>query len=633
MLRSITLFLLALLIPAVVLSEDVTIEWDAPTMNTDDSPLTDLSGYILYWDTTSHVGDGAYSNFRVLDTTTNETLTGLAPGTYYVAVKAFNLLSIESAFSNELSFTVSASAPSIEVQGNGQDISDGDISPSSADHTDFGSADLSIGVVTRTFTIRNTGSAALSLSGSPRVSISGTHASDFTVSQMPASSIAAGASDTFQVRFDPAAVGTRTAEISISNNDAGANPFNFSIRGVGMATPVPEVDVAGNGNSIPDGDTSPRTADFTDFSNVSVNGSGITRTFTIRNTGTAGLTISGSPRVTISGPNAGDFAVTQQPSGSISAGGSSNFLIRFRPSATGTRSATISFANNDSNENPYNFSIRGQGIAPEISLRGNGAVISDGDNSPRAADHTDFGTIEVGGSGLTRTYTIENTGSDVLRLTGSPRVTISGAEASDFTVVSQPGATVAAGGSATFQVLFAPSAAGIRNASLSIANDDANENPYNFSIRGEGVVNAPEIAVTGNGADIADGDNSPSVADHTDFGSVATDAVVGVTRVFTVTNSGNAPLSFSGNPRVVVAGTHAADFQVTADLPATLAAGASVNFSVQFKPTAEGARSALIGIANNDSDENPFNFNVGGQGQEPPSGPAAPQNLRLRLPR
>jgi hypothetical protein len=44
-----------------------------------------------------------------------------------------------------------------------------------------------------------------------------------------------------------------------------------------------------------------------------------------------------------------------------SGGGTTTFTVRFDPSATGTRSATLSIANNDADENPYDFAIQGAG--------------------------------------------------------------------------------------------------------------------------------------------------------------------------------------------------------------------------------------------------------------------------------
>jgi hypothetical protein len=122
----------------------------------------------------------------------------------------------------------------------------------------------------------------------------------------------------------------------------------------------------------------------------------------------------------------------------------------------------------------------------EIDVRGNGVSISDGDTSPSAADGSDFGNQGVASGSVTRTFTISNSGSGVLNLTGSPRVQITGANASDFNVSVQPASSVAAGGSTTFQVVFDPSAAGLRTALVSIVNNDSNESLYDFAIQGTG---------------------------------------------------------------------------------------------------------------------------------------------------
>ena len=51
-----------------------------------------------------------------------------------------------------------------------------------------------------------------------------------------------------------------------------------------------------------------------------------------------------------------------------------------------------------------------------------------------------------------------------------------------------PSNSIAAGGSTTFQITCNPSDAGVRTASLSIANNDSDENPYNFAIQGTGTI-------------------------------------------------------------------------------------------------------------------------------------------------
>lgn len=134
-----------------------------------------------------------------------------------------------------VTFTTAAlPAPEIDIKGNGASITNGDTTPSTADDTDFGSAGITSGTVEKTFTICNTGTAALTLSGTPV--INGTNASDFTVSTAPASSVAAGASTDFTITFNPSAVGTRTATVSIASNDSDEGTYTFSIQGTGVSS-------------------------------------------------------------------------------------------------------------------------------------------------------------------------------------------------------------------------------------------------------------------------------------------------------------------------------------------------------------------------------------------------------------
>jgi hypothetical protein len=126
------------------------------------------------------------------------------------------------------------SIPEINIQGNGVTIVDGDGIPSTTDHTDFGSANVTSGTVVRTFTIQNLGSGTLTLSdSSPYITIGGTNSADFTVSAIPSNSIVASGSTTFQITFDPSAAGTRSATLSIANNDSDETPYNFAIQGTG----------------------------------------------------------------------------------------------------------------------------------------------------------------------------------------------------------------------------------------------------------------------------------------------------------------------------------------------------------------------------------------------------------------
>ncbi len=139
--------------------------------------------------------------------------------------------------------------------------------------------------------------------------------------------------------------------------------------------------------------------------------------------------------------------------------------------------------------------------APEMDVQGNSVSIADGDTTPSTTDDTDFGSLDISAPAVAHTFTIENTGNVDLNLTGSPRVTVSGPHAADFSVTAQPAATVTSGGGTTiFVVSFDSSAVGLRSATLSIANDDTDENPYNFDIQGtrtQGAVSVPTLSPWG----------------------------------------------------------------------------------------------------------------------------------------
>jgi LPXTG-site transpeptidase (sortase) family protein len=387
--------------------------------------------------------------------------------------------------------------PEMDVSGNGNSIADGDTTPSTSDGTDFGSRLITGETNPNTFTITNSGALPLHLTGAPLVQIGGANPGDFSVTVDPTTPVAAkGGTTTLTITFDPTAVGLRTAMVSIANDDADENPYNFAIQGTGT---TPEMDVRGNGVSIADGDVTPSTADDTDFGNTDIVGGTVNHTFTIQNSGSGNLNLTGSTLVQVEGTNPGDFNVTINPTTPVAAGGgTTTFTVRFDPSSSGLRSATISIANNDSDENPYNFAIHGTGTTPEMDVRGNGISIADGDTSPSTVDGTDFGSAIVGGSVVDHTFTIWNTGLWSLNLTGAPAVQIGGDP--DFSVPSQPTTPVTPGVSTTFVVRFDPGALGTRSATISISNNDADENPYTFAIQGSGMDPTLTVAAAGNGS-------------------------------------------------------------------------------------------------------------------------------------
>jgi hypothetical protein len=72
-----------------------TLSWQPPTQNTDGSPLTDLAGYFVRYGTA--VGSLTQKVQIANPGLTTYVVDGLAPGTWYFQVTAYNKSGVESA--------------------------------------------------------------------------------------------------------------------------------------------------------------------------------------------------------------------------------------------------------------------------------------------------------------------------------------------------------------------------------------------------------------------------------------------------------------------------------------------------------------------------------------------------------
>lgn len=79
---------------------------------------------------------------------------------------------------------------------------------------------------------------------------------------------------------------------------------------------------------------------------------------TIENTGVQTLTVSGT---SISGTNAGDYT-TNLNTTTVAGLGTGNFTLTFAPTGNGSRTATITITNDDSDENPYVITLSAVGL-------------------------------------------------------------------------------------------------------------------------------------------------------------------------------------------------------------------------------------------------------------------------------
>jgi chitodextrinase len=120
----------------------------------------------------------------------------------------------------------------------------------------------------------------------------------------------------------------------------------------------------------------------------------------------------------------------------------------------------------------------------------------------------DFAEQDVHVGSTPRAVTITNTGASALTVTG---VTVSGAQATDFSQTNTCVGSLAPAANCTIDVVFTPGAGGVRNATITVA-DNAVGNPHTISLTGTGsgftiapqtsVIVAPQgqqFVVTGNG--------------------------------------------------------------------------------------------------------------------------------------
>lgn len=282
-------------------------------------------------------------------------------------------------------------------------------------------------------------------------------------------------------------------EVHPSDEGAHTLRINMGLTEASRLGAVADFQVRGKGAVIPYDDTTPTTSDGTNFGGVDINGGTKTRIFKIFNTSSDPITLAAGNRgrITITGANAGEFTIVRQPDATIQPGGVALFSVRFDPSATGFRFADISFASSGDTAHAYRFAVRGTGLTVgriQVAAAATSTPIQNGATTATASTGTRFGQVQEGGTAsVERTFVISNAGVGNLVLAGSPRVTISGSAASDFTVVQQPTGNIPTGSSSTFTVRFDPTDTGNRSATVSIFSNDSINPTFTFVIVGTGI--------------------------------------------------------------------------------------------------------------------------------------------------
>lgn len=417
------------------------------------------------------------------------------------------------------------------------------------------------------------------------------------------SSVAAGATATITVNYAPATAGTHSMVLRFTNNDSNENPYSITVTGSATApTTAPEISVFIGTAEQPINST-------LDFGTIA-RGTTATKDLVIRNTGAANLTISNvisAITPAASGSNTTPAFGWQIISGTntVVPAGSATVRVTFKPGALSTNySSAYRINNNDSDENPYGFTLTGASLATdsEVSVSHNDAEL------PSNGTIT-WSTPVAVGSMVTKSYTITNTGAAVLVFSGWSVTPASGS----YPTTTLPPfyitglvPSLAPGASAIISVVYRPMlVSAADNWVVTMTNSDADEGLYKINLTSSSVASATpsEVGVSVGGTDVAAGGSL----------SFNTGVNVAVTRDIIISNTGAEPLLIGAYWTANTAPAGLTAFTTVQAPPSSIAPGSTAVWKVRFLPTVAGsAFTAKLTLHNTDPDESSYVINLTG---------------------
>src|SRR5438876_1812436 len=185
----------------------------------------------------------------------------------------------------------------------------------------------------KTVMVTNTGSNTLTIK---KIYVGGLNPGDFAETNTCGSALATGASCRVTITFTPSVKNLRQAGLGISTPDPAS----------------PDAVLLNGGGTVVSLSTSKLT-----FGHLAVGTTSPPQSVTLTNIGSTQLNFTG---ITITGTNAGDFSETNTCGTSIAAKASCTLTVRFKPTATGTRKASLSVSD-DGGASPQRVYLTGTG--------------------------------------------------------------------------------------------------------------------------------------------------------------------------------------------------------------------------------------------------------------------------------
>src|SRR5947208_2291525 len=192
----------------------------------------------------------------------------------------------------------------------------------------------------------------------------------------------------------------------------------------------------------------------------------------------------------------------------------------------------------------------------------------------------DFGNQLLATTSAPMAVTITNTGTAALNVTSFAASGDFAATSTGASACPTSPATLAAGANCSINVTFTPTASSIRTGTL-LVTDNASGSPQTVALSGNGTAPAVGLAPM-----------------SLDFGNQLL-ATTSAPMTVTFTNTGTAALTFTSFAPSALPAATSTGANACPTSPATLAAGANCSINVTFTPTASGARTGTLSVADN----------------------------------
>ncbi|GEP44869.1 hypothetical protein BGE01nite_41600 [Brevifollis gellanilyticus] len=365
--------------------------------------------------------------------------------------------------------------------------------------TEFGTLTTKAPTKELMFNIRNQGGGILTLTGSPRVALSGPNADQFQVTGQPTDGAIDGVLPVgFAIRYQPDSLGRHSAFVRVESDDPGYPSFRFIIRGT-----------APNTFAAPSGDLPHLASATTETSGWDVSeiasssaldyGSDIDMfRFVLTQRKLCTFWTSGS---TDTFGTLYQLASKQTKLLSADAGGENRNFSLTRVLDPGTYIVEVKGANADIVGDYTLHATQTDVSGYTVVTNAKGIPISDGSTLIDAALATDFGSVDYRKGQVDQTYTITNQGFSDISLTGNPKVSLAGNNSSPhFTIKTQPSATVLKpGAKTTFVIRYIPGFKGTFDSTVVIPTTGSGMTDgglYVFAIQGRAFGPVAPLAIS-----------------------------------------------------------------------------------------------------------------------------------------